>query len=430
MKKLMTAASLAVAFAMLAIAAEPQKKPAVVRIRPDAASHVYKTGATAKVSISVENAPKDGKTEVWADDGWTNVVWRHTLVFSNETTAVATLTRSTPGSFRIHVKGSGFKERMDRILFGVDKITPLTPRPADFEAYWRGERERLEREVPIAVEKTRAKDLDTPDHEMYRVSFATFNNGRVYGILAVPKGNGRFPFVVNVPGAGIGQWGIDKRYLRKGWGTLMMNVHGFPLGKTKKEQQANYNAWFAEYATKKGEPRYQYVGYSESREAPFYHPIMLGMARAIDWLASEPYADASHFVYYGGSQGGGFGLYLTALYGRFSKSLILFPNKCDMMAYREGREPGSSHIKNQKPENRAKAEANAPYHDNCNFARMIKTPIRIVHGTADDNCQTVGAIAAFNCIASKDKALRIVPGAGHGCGPDGLDKWLFSKKEQ
>ena len=27
-----------------------------------------------------------------------------------------------------------------------------------------------------------------------------------------------------------------------------------------------------------------------------------------------------------------------------------------------------------------------------------------------------------------DEAIRIVPGAGHGCGPDGLDKWLFSKK--
>ena len=29
-----------------------------------------------------------------------------------------------------------------------------------------------------------------------------------------------------------------------------------------------------------------------------------------------------------------------------------------------------------------------------------------------------------------DEAIRIVPGAGHGCGPDGLDKWLFSGKEQ
>ena len=137
MKQLITAACLALAFAAVA-GAVPQKKSMTVSIRPDAASHVYETGAMAKVSISVGNAPKDGQAEVWADDGWTNIVWRHTLVFSNETSVVATLTRSTPGSFRIHVKGGGIKERMDRVLFGVDEIAPLTPRPDDFEAYWRG----------------------------------------------------------------------------------------------------------------------------------------------------------------------------------------------------------------------------------------------------------------------------------------------------
>ena len=153
---------------------------------------------------------------------------------------------------------------------------------------------------------------------------------------------------------------------------------------------------------------------------------MLGMARALDWLATEPYADASRFVYYGCSQGGGFGLYLTALYGRFAKSLILGPNKCDMLAYRQGREPGSFHIMNQKPENRVKAESIAPYHDNCNFARMIQTPIRMVHGTADDNCQTVGGIAAYNSIASKDKELRLLPGVGHDWKTAGYDTWLFA----
>ena len=82
---------------------------------------------------------------------------------------------------------------------------------------------------------------------------------------------------------------------------------------------------------------------------------------------------------------------------------------------------------NQKPENIAAAERNAPYHDNCNFARMIKTPVRMVYGTADDNCQTVGGIAAFNEIASEDKKLVLLPGKGHGWLTAGLDKWLFDQ---
>ena len=74
----------------------------------------------------------------------------------------------------------------------------------------------------------------------------------------------------------------------------------------------------------------------------------------------------------------------------------------------------------------AAAERNAPYHDNCNFAQMIHTPVRMVYGTADDNCQTVGGIAAFNRIASKDKQLRLLSGRGHGWHTAGLEDWLFN----
>ena len=57
---------------------------------------------------------------------------------------------------------------------------------------------------------------------------------------------------------------------------------------------------------------------------------------------------------------------------------------------------------------------------------MIQTPIRMVYGMADDNCQTVGGIAAYNSIASKDKELRLLPGVGHGWHTAGFDAWLFS----
>ena len=57
---------------------------------------------------------------------------------------------------------------------------------------------------------------------------------------------------------------------------------------------------------------------------------------------------------------------------------------------------------------------------------MIKTPVGMMYGTADDNCQTVGGIAAFNCIASKDKRLRLLPGRGHGWHKADLERWLFN----
>ena len=402
----------------------------------DANSNLYPVGGTAKVEAFV--ADRQGKlatkgvVDVWVDDGWTNVVWRRTVDLAKEPRVKMEFTRATPGSLRIYMKGKNIPvcQRMDRMIFGVGRIEPFTPCPPDFEAYWRGELARLEREVPIAAEKIPAPKFDTKDHKAYYVSFATFGGGRIYGLLLVPHGDGRFPAMVNVPGAGPGTRTVfpsRRQLLRKDWITLLMNVHGIPLTGTDAEYHARFKKWFNDYATRAGEPRYQYVGYAKSREAPFYHRDIVGMTRAIDWLANEPYADPAHFVYYGCSQGGGFGLYLTAMWGKFSKSLILCPNKCDMLAYRAGRQPGSSHIMNQKPENIAAAERNAPYHDNCNFARMIRTPVRMVYGTADDNCQTVGGIAAFNEIASEDKKLVLLSGKGHGWLTAGLDKWLFDQ---
>ena len=401
--------------------------PAHFSVKTDAENGCYAVGATATVEVAVADKgrrPK-GPVEAWADDGWTNVVWRRTVDMAQEPTFKFTLTRMTSGTLRIHLRGDGMREKLDRVVFGVDGIRPLTPFPDDFEAYWKDERARLEREVPAAVEKTPAPDLSRPDRAVFRVSVATFGGGRVYGILAVPKGDGPFPVCVRVPGAGAGQ--IAPPPLRPGWISLTINVHGFPLGKTKDEQKARFDAWQSALAKESGEPKYQRFGFATGRDKPIYHNSILGMVRMLDWLAKEPYADASRFVYLGGSQGGGFGLYLTSAWGRFARSLIFFPNMCDMLAYREGRQPGSEHIHYQTPEHRPAAEQTGPYYDACNFARLIRTPIRMIHGLSDTNCHTEGGIAAFNALASKDKKLLLIPGLGHRWLKDTeFERWLFA----
>ncbi|MBR4417100.1 MAG: acetylxylan esterase, partial [Victivallales bacterium] len=367
----------------------------------------------------------EGPVEAWVDDGWTNVVWRRTVDMTEEPTFKMELTRATPGSLRIHLKAKGMAERLDRVIFGVDDIKPLTPCPDDFEAYWKGERARLEREVPIALEKTPAPHLNTADYDAFYVSVATFDGGRIYAMLTVPKGDGVFPVCVTVPGAGPGSVAPSNPMARKGWISITMNIHGFPIAKTADEQKARYNAWLAALKKKSGEKTYQRFGFAAGRNLPIYHNSILGMVRMLDWLANEPYADASRFVYFGGSQGGGYGLYLTSMWERFAKSVIYFPNMCDMMAYREGRQPGSEHIMDQTDEHRPAAELTGPYYDACNFARLIRTPIRIMHGLSDDNCHTVGGIAAYNSIPSKDKKLLLIPGLGHRWIKTEFEQWLF-----
>lgn len=405
------------------------------RFRPDSADNTYAVGAKAFVEASITDkhgkVVTDGKVEMWADDGWTNVLWRTTLDLSRTPTVKVELTRNTPGSIRFHAKGLRFAKYhdIDRIIFGVDGIRPLTPFPDDFATYWRGEQARLEREVPFEVDKTPAPRLSTPDRDAYYVSFPTFRGKRVYGVLAVPKGGGRYPAIVNVPGAGPGRCDFHGEIVRKGWITLMMNVHEFPVGANGREQKARFAKHLKRLQEESGEPRYQRYGFGTGRrDAPIYHDMALGMVRAIEWLSREPYADPSRFVYYGLSQGGGFGMELTALWGKFAKSAIFCPNMCDMLSYRFGREPGSEHIKSQTDAHRPLAEMVGPYYDSCNFARMIMTPVRMSYGMRDGNCNTVGGIAAFNAIASPDKSLVLIPGKGHSVrGKDvpSILRWLF-----
>ena len=53
----------------------------------------------------------------------------------------------------------------------------------------------------------------------------------------------------------------------------------------------------------------------------------------------------------------------------------------------------------------------------------------MIHGLADDNCNTEGGIAAFNALASKDKSLLLLPGVGHTWQKDtDFERWLFSPR--
>ena len=144
-------------------------EPLFAKYRFDAKSNTYQVDGTAKVEAFVADRrgalATNGVVEVWVDDGWTNVVWRRTVDLAKEPRIKMEFTRATPGSLRIYMKGKNIpvRQKMDRMIFGVERIEPFTPCPPDFEAYWRGELARLEREVPIAAEKKPAPKFDTED---------------------------------------------------------------------------------------------------------------------------------------------------------------------------------------------------------------------------------------------------------------------------
>lgn len=55
----------------------------------------------------------------------------------------------------------------------------------------------------------------------------------------------------------------------------------------------------ATLAARFGAPRYCQAGITESREDYFFYPVILGIDRAVDWVAARPDVDKSRFRYQG-----------------------------------------------------------------------------------------------------------------------------------
>ena len=301
--------------------------------------------------------------------------------------------------------------------YDVDKIRQSEPCPADFDDYWSAEKARLEREVPLDPKMTLDEGHSTKEYSCYRVSFATFNGKRVYGFLAVPKNAAAAPFRVrvSVPGAGPGA-----TYARTVPGEikLVMNVHTFEPEATSEAQGVTMRRQNAALAEKFGLPDKKaycsLAGIAESREDYFYHDVMLGINRAVDWVCARPDVDLNNVSYSGSSQGGGFGLFLTYLNTHFTKAFVAVCAITGHYGYRQNRMSGwPKLIDRQQPAKRAVAERNAAYFDGVNFAARIKTPIRFIVGFADMTCPPADVYAAYNVCPAKDKAIMNAIGSGH-----------------
>lgn len=320
------------------------------------------------------------------------------------------------GFLRLKVKTAA-KSIVWGVGYDVEKIRQGEQCPADFDDYWASEKARLEREVPLDPRMTLDERHSTDAYSCYRVSFATFNGKRVYGFLAVPKDASAAPFRVRVTVPGAGAGGTFTRTV-PGEITLFMNVHTFEPEATYEAQDAAMKRQNVALAEKFGLPDKDaycaLAGIAESREDYFYHDVMLGINRAVDWVCARPDVDLGNVSYYGSSQGGGFGLFLNYLNSHFTKAFVAVCAMTGHYGYRQKRESGwPKLVDGQPPAKRAVAERNAAYFDGVNFAARVRTPIRFLVGFADMTCPPADVYAAYNVCPSEDKAMLNAVGSGH-----------------
>ena len=392
-----------------------------IEVGQDHADALYRAGEEAVFTVAVKDGSGElvrSGTAAWSLDNFGTVKLgngKADLAVGNPFTVKGTMKEE--GFLRLTVSST-----TNRVVWGVGydvgKIRQDEPCPKDFDAYWTAEKARLAREVPIDAKCVRDEKLSKKAYDCYRVSFATFSGKRVYGFMNVPTDKSKAPFRVRVcvPGAGpgaVGPWSSDASEIY-----LVMNVHCFEPAATAAEQKClmeEQNAALArQYALPNPKAYCSLAGIAESREDYWYHDVMLGINRAVDWVCARPDADLSQITYTGSSQGGGFGLFLNYLNGHFTKAFVAVCAITGHYGFRQGRQNGWPNlIPSQDKAKRGAAERNAAYFDGVNFAARIRHPIRFIVGFADTCCPPVDVYAAFNACPSTDKAIVNAIGSGH-----------------
>lgn len=411
------------------VCAETSAKP-VFDIGQDRENALYGCGETAAFTVRVTDGQGAAVTNglvAWTLDNFGSVKvgdGSADLAKGNPFAVCGKL--DEPGFLRLTVR-SGKTRRFWSVGYDVGKIRQNEPCPADFDAYWQSEKARLAREVPLDARCEKVDRLSSAARDTFLISFATFNGTRLWGFMTVPTDRSKAPFrtVMRICDAGTGATGPWSD--RSDEVTVTLNVFPFRPAANGKEQQKLLTALNDELSRKYGLRPGTYCancGIGESREDYFFHDAMLGLARAVDWIAERPEVDPKRLVYFGSSQGGGFGLYVNYLSPRFTRAVFAVPAMTGHFGFRQNRQCGwPDLLANQPQGKRAAAEKWAAYFDGVNFAARIKIPVRFIVGFADGCCPPPDVYSAYNVCPSADKAIVNAVGAEH-CGEIGWIWWI------
>ena len=412
-----------------------------VAIAADRADALYRCGEETVFSVAVKG--EDGAlarsgTVSWRLDNYgAKVVAEGSADLAKENPFAVRGTMAVPGFLRITVRKDGDKRTTAfSTAYEWEKIRTAVPKPKDFDRFWDDAVGKLAREVPPDPQVEPVPGYPKNGIAMERVSLATSGGRRVHAVLAYPVKPGRYPVRLGFPGAGPGAM-LENFKPAPGRITFLMNSHYYRVGDDKAERDALYADEEGEWRRIHGPSKaraYPVGGLTLSREEAHYYGIILGCNRAINWLMAthRDRIDPARVTYSGASQGGGFGLILTALNKNIRRAYAGVPALTDVMGCKAGgRQSGWPRILEYEtqtdPARLAKIEANAPYFDAAYFAERITVPIRLSVGYIDESCAPHAVCAAFNAIPSKDKKLYHGIGGSHGSpnGPRGeITAWL------
>jgi cephalosporin-C deacetylase-like acetyl esterase len=296
--------------------------------------------------------------------------------------------------------------------FALETIRPTQGQPPDFDAFWSAGKAELAA-VPLDSQLTLQPALSSATVDVYHVSIqnvgiagATFpsSRSRIYGMLCMPKGPGRYPALLRTPGATVRAYSGVRDLAEAGIITLEIGIHGIPVNLGPEIYARLVSGALAAY------PTYNL----DNRQTYYYRRVYLGCIRANDFLCSLDKWDGRNLLASGHSQGGQLAMVAGVLDPRVTAVTVTFPAFCDVTGYLHGRAGGWPHMMRDEGAGHRTPEkiATTGYYDTVNFARRLTRPGFYTWGFNDETCPPTSMFAAYNVI-SAPKELLLARESGH-----------------
>lgn len=410
------------------VLAQPSERVVKVLITPDHPNWLYKIGEPVKFNVSVyrNNVLLKGvKLRYEIGPEKMEPTKKETLTLKEGTLALDGGSMKSAGFLRcIATAEVDGKEYRGLTTAGVEPqtIKPTVENPADFKAFWDNAKADLAK-IQMDTRMTLLPERCTELTNVYHVSLQNINSSRFYGILCVPKKEGKYPAILRVPGAGVRPYNGMIVEADKGFITLEVGIHGIPV-----TMDPNV------YVDLSRGPLNGYQAANlDDRDRYYYKRVYLGCVRSVDFLTSLPQYDGQNLAVTGGSQGGALSIITAGLDSRVKWLGAYYPALCDVTGYLHGRAGGWPHLftgnelaYNNKPD-RIKTTG---YYDVVNFARLVNVPGRYAWGFNDETCPPTSMYAAFNVIPGPKTLDTDFLDTGHWTYPEETEKmmnWLMAQ---
>lgn len=413
----------------ISLVAQPVERLVKVVVAPDHTNWTYKTGEPVRFTITVlkHGNPVSGASVTYKiGPEQMPATKTETASIANGTLTVAGGTMNVPGFLRcvatVQVDGKEYRG-LGTAGFNPGDVKPTVTNPADFQSFWDGAKAELAK-VPIDARLTLLPERCTEKVNVYHVNLQNWGSGtsRLYGIVCVPKGEGKFPALLQVPGAGVRPYGGDIANAERGVVTFQIGIHGIPVNLDPSVYTALAGGAIQNYP----------MANLDDRDRYYYKRVYLGCIRAVDFLASLPQVNAERMAVTGGSQGGALSIVTAALDRRIKWLGAFYPALSDMTGHLNGRAGGWPHMftgSSADWTNKADKIKTVGYYDVVNFARLLNVPGRYSWGFNDETCPPTSMYAAYNVI-SAPKTLELFEDTGHWTYPEETEhmtSWLLEQ---